>query len=95
LFYRSGDASMAVSVKTEPTFSLETPKMLFRGTFVSVSSSLGTFEPNPWDISSDGKRFLMIKPPASTSAAPAAAGPRRINIVVNWFEELKQQVPLK
>jgi hypothetical protein len=24
----------------------------------------------------------------------AAAGPRKINIVLNWFEELKQRVPV-
>ena len=27
--------------------------------------------------------------------ASAAAGPRKINIVLNWFEELKQRVPVK
>jgi dipeptidyl aminopeptidase/acylaminoacyl peptidase len=92
LFYLNGDAVMAVSVKTEPSFDIVgTPQVLFRGMYVSAAPDNGT----PWDISTDGKRFLMIKPPASTSAAPAAAGPRRINIVVNWFEELKQQVPLK
>jgi len=59
---------------------------------MGVSMGSGT----PWDIHPDGKRFLMIKPPASTGAAPAAAGPRpKINIVVNWFEELKQRVPVK
>ena len=39
LFYRNGDAVMAVSVKTDPTFSLETPKTLFRGTYVSVDTT--------------------------------------------------------
>jgi serine/threonine-protein kinase len=91
LFYRNGDAVMAVSIKTEPSFTLETPKVLFTGTYVS-HSDLGT----AWDISPDGKRFLMIKPPASTAAAPTAAGPRpKINIVLNWLEELKQRVPVK
>jgi hypothetical protein len=46
-------------------------------------------------ISPDGKRFLMIKSPASTGAAPSAAGPREISIVLNWLEELKQRVPVK
>ena len=45
--------------------------------------------------SQDGKRFLMMKPLASTVAVPAADGPRKIIIVVNWFEELKQRVPMK
>ena len=46
----------------------------------------------PWDISPDGKRFLMMK---EAGTAAAAEGPRKINIVLNWFEELKQRVPTK
>jgi eukaryotic-like serine/threonine-protein kinase len=96
LFYHSGDATMAVAVKTEPAFSLETPKILFRASYAFVSSSgqfLSTPLFYPWDISPDGKRFLMIKPPG---VAPSAEGaPRKINIVLNWFEELKQRVPVK
>jgi serine/threonine-protein kinase len=92
LFYRSGDAVMAVSVKTEPSFSIVgTPQVLFLGTYVQESSLEGT----PWDISPDGKRFLMMKRPALTAAAPAAEGPRKINIVLNWTEELKQRVPVR
>jgi hypothetical protein len=48
---------------------------------------------SPWDISPDGKRFLMMKEPEST--VPAGGGPRRINMVLNWFQELKQRVPVK
>jgi hypothetical protein len=39
-------------------------------------------------VSSDGQRFLMLKPVES-----AAAAPTQINVVLNWFEELKQKVP--
>jgi serine/threonine protein kinase len=88
LFYRSSDAIMAVSVRTDTTFSLETPRILFRGTYVSL-------EENAWDISLDGKRFLMIKPPASTGVSPTGAPRPKFNIVFNWFEELKQRVPVK
>jgi Tol biopolymer transport system component len=45
-----------------------------------------------WDISPDGKRFLMVKEP---STASSGGGPRKINIVLNWLEELKQRVPVK
>ena len=90
LFYRSSDSVMAVSVETGPTFSLGTPKALFRGTYVGGGVSVGS----PWDISPDGKRFLMMKEVAST-AKPAAEAPRKINIVINWFEELKQRAPAK
>jgi hypothetical protein len=85
LFYCNGDAFMAVAVETEPSFSYGLPKELFRRTsFSGVGHN--------WDINLDGKRFLMIKP---AGTAPAEGGPRRINIVVNWFEELKQRVPTK
>jgi Tol biopolymer transport system component len=96
LFYHSGDAIMAVSVKTEPTFSLETPKILFRGTYNFRNTFFrGVLENDyyPWDIRPDGKRFLMMKEPGATVSAEG--GPRRINIVLNWFEELKQRVPKK
>jgi len=47
-----------------------------------------------WDIHPDGKRFLMIKPPAAAGSESTSAGPRKINIVLNWFEELKDRVPV-
>jgi serine/threonine-protein kinase len=86
LFYHSSDSVMAVSVETGPAFSLGTPKALFRGTYVGLVSDAG------WDISPDGKRFLMMKEPQSTTAAGGAT--MKINIVLNWFEELKQRVPV-
>ena len=39
-----------------------------------------------FDISHDGRRFLMIK----NEAAPSAT---QIHVVLNWFEELKRLVP--
>jgi serine/threonine-protein kinase len=88
LFYRNGEAVVAVSVKTDPTFSLETPTTLFRGAYASIPSYF-----HQWDISPDGKRFLMMKESGSTGEE--SASPRRINIVLNWFEELKQRAPVK
>jgi hypothetical protein len=52
-----------------------------------------TNDGQPWDISPDGKRFLMMKEPEA--AASASGSPRKINVVLNWFEELKQRVPTK
>ncbi len=78
---------MAVPVNTEPTFKPGTPEKLFRGTYY-------TFMGHMWDLSSDGKRFLMIKPEPG-SETPTSEARQRINIVLNWFEELKQRVPVK
>jgi hypothetical protein len=41
-----------------------------------------------YDVSLDGQRFLMVKP-----SEQAQAGPTQINVVLNWFEELKRRVP--
>jgi len=92
LFYRSGDAVVAVPVKTDPGFSFEAPRILFRGTYVSASFS-ARLDLNPWDISADGRRFLMLKPLATAASAEEIL--QRLNIVLNWSEELRQQVPVK
>jgi serine/threonine-protein kinase len=89
LFYLSYDSVMAVSVETRPTLSFGTPKTLFRLTYIAGN----TYPGMPWDISPDGKRFLMIKEVGPTGK-PAEA-PRKINIVLNWIDELKQRVPGK
>jgi len=90
LFYNTRDAIMAVSVETEPTFKLGKTRVLFRGAFVTGYGTTPS-----WDISRDGKRLLIIKPTASTGAAPTAASPRKIVVVLNWIEELKQRLPGK
>jgi eukaryotic-like serine/threonine-protein kinase len=83
LFYRTGDKMMAVEIATQPGFAAGTPRMLFEG----------PYEPGPfpivnYDVSSDGQRFLMLKRSEQEQAAPT-----QINVVLNWFEELKQKVP--
>jgi Tol biopolymer transport system component len=93
LYFRNGDAVMAVRVKTKPAFSLETPKILFRGTYLSSAFLAGNWSFSTWDISPDGKRFLMIKEAEPDTAG--TGGLRKINIVLNWTEELKQRVPVK
>ncbi len=83
---------MAVSVRTNSPFRLETPKLLFQGSYSSARFAFMDVELNPWDISPDGRRFLMMK---EVSPISAAEFPRKINLVINWFEELKQRVPVK
>jgi hypothetical protein len=43
-----------------------------------------------YDVSPDGKRFLMIKEAASTNTT---SPPPELIVVQHWFEELKRLVP--
>jgi hypothetical protein len=86
LYYRAGDAVMAVAVETEPAFKCGKPEVLFRGNYALSDR-------HPWDISPDGKRFLMMKDVGAVSSGEA--GPRKIIVVTNWFEELRERVPVK
>ncbi len=80
LFYRNGDKMMVAEVTTQPTFTTSQPRVLFEGRFDTL----------PWnsnyDVTPDGQRFLMVQ-----SADPA--GQNQLNVVLNWFEELKRLVP--
>ncbi len=83
LFYRSGDKMMAVDIATQPGFSAGKPRMLFEGRY-----QLSPVQSDDYDVSRDGQRFLMLKPIDQGEGAPT-----QINVVLNWFEELKQKAP--
>ena len=83
LFYRNGDKMMVVEVATQSTFSPGSPKLVFEGVHGMFVGTLANY-----DVSPDGQRFLMIQEAASGEALT------QINVVLNWFEELKQRVPV-
>jgi Tol biopolymer transport system component len=94
LYYRNGEATMAVPVETEPTFNPGKPVALFRGAYSSIGLSAIGIHYTLWDIHPDGNRFLMMKPAAVTGDESEPAIPRKINVVMNWFEELKDRAPV-
>ncbi len=81
IFYRNGDQMMAVDITTEPTFTHGKPKLLFEGRYVRAGFR------SAYDVTPDGQRFLMIKESEQESTVT------QLNIVLNWFEELKRLVP--
>ena len=83
LFYRNDDKMMAVDLTTQPAFSVGKPKLLFDGRYVLNSASFPYY-----DVTPDGQRFLMVKPVEQEQEAAT-----QINVVLNWFEELKRRVP--
>lgn len=79
---------MAVAVKatSDGSFSATKPKMIFEGkTFKSDLGYVLGYEMS-YDVTPDGE-FLMIERGESDSP------PTQINVVLNWFEELKRLVP--
>jgi hypothetical protein len=70
---------MAVETNTKTTFSADKPKLLFERHYATYNTMPA------YDVTPDGQRFLLAK--------TAGQGPQEINIVLNWFEELKQKVP--
>jgi dipeptidyl aminopeptidase/acylaminoacyl peptidase len=82
LFYRSGDKIMAVAITTQPSFSAGKPKMLFEAPYLALATTVPSY-----DVAPDGERFLMMKTGQATLSST------QINIVQNWFEELKRRVP--
>jgi Tol biopolymer transport system component len=72
---------MAVTFRSGSPPAIGDPRMLFEGDYPH-EAPYGRH----YDISPDGRRFLMI---TSSTILPA---PTRIGVVFNWFEELKAKV---
>jgi Tol biopolymer transport system component len=75
LFYVTGDAVVAAAMRPDGSFGA--PRRLF-----DRSNFFFLYRFRTYDVSPDGKRFLMIqRDPASV--------PRQLNVILNWAEELK------
>ena len=82
LFYRESDDLFAVPVDTSPSLSLGESVRLMDVSAYRVSGDV-----NPaLAVSPDGQRFLMIR------EAPGSR--QQINVVLNWFTELRARVPV-
>jgi serine/threonine-protein kinase len=81
IFYRNGDKMMVVSIETEPAFRVGKPVFLFDGPFTGPDLAVAAY----YDASPDGQHFVMVQ--------AVESWPTQIQIVQNWFAELKQRVP--
>jgi serine/threonine protein kinase len=87
LLYLNEDQRLsAVPVDTTgSTLVVGTPAILLTTSYASP------FAWRPYDVSLDGKRFLMIK---HAAGATEAAPPQSLVIVQNWTEDLKRLLPV-
>jgi serine/threonine-protein kinase len=84
LFYRGGGKIWAVDVRTSPAFSVSSPRALFADTF--TPSPNGT---TGYSVTNDDKRFLFAQP---VQPDPPIT---HIQMVVNWFAELRRAAGAK
>jgi Tol biopolymer transport system component len=84
LYYRlSGELHfMAASLQSEPRFRVLGREKLFEG-----ARFWGAISGAHYDVRSDGQRFLVL----NMRSVDEDVG--KINVVLNWFEELKRRVP--
>ena len=85
LFYLAPDRRlMAVPVEIDESFTPGTPEVLFEKKVSVVAAG------RPYDVSPDGRRFLLIQRPEMGDGTSEVVS---LRIVLNWFEELKERVP--
>jgi Tol biopolymer transport system component len=86
LFFASGPTQLsALSIATSPRFRFGNP---VRVDGQRINEPAGA---RNYDIAKDGKTFLGIVETDGTGASDAG----EIRVVLNWFEELRQRVPVK
>ncbi len=84
LFYHNDGQLWAVRIVTEPTPDWDDPVVLFE---TPSSTNAGPFV--NYDVAPDGQTFVFVQP-----LPEADLRLRQINVVLNWFEELKARVPV-
>ena len=78
---------IVVDLQTEPAFSLG------RATTLPIEGTVHPLAQRNYDITPDGREFLVVLP-ASASTADSRDATPHIDMVLNWFEELKARVPV-
>ena len=76
LFYRAYDAIMAVAVGPDGSNTSEARRLI---------DATADYDSSSYDKSPDDKRFLIIR-------RDPDAVPNRLNVILNWTEELKRLV---
>jgi hypothetical protein len=89
---------MAIEVETEPTFNFGTSNPIFNLGDMGILN-LGVMLQSGINVDPNGKRFLTSKPvetadDESRVEESTASQPNKIIVVTNWFEELKERIPV-
>ena len=85
ILFDSANRIAAIEVETAPTFKFGKPVLL------PVQRPILGGPGRNFDVSSDGKQFIVVLPGATSTGDPNRG---QINVTLNWFEELRQRVPV-
>ena len=90
LFYRHSGNLLAVRIEeTETSLNVGAPAVVFDDPFrLDTGGAQGGMA--NYDISPDGKRFVFVEEPRP---ANAVAPVTHLQVVLNWFDELKRRAP--
>jgi serine/threonine-protein kinase len=83
-FYIVPGTIMAAPIEPGPSFRAGTPQTVVKGRYLSPQTGRN------YEVSPDGKRFLVIK---DARSAEDTANPPQLVVVQNWLEELKRKLP--
>jgi len=72
---------MVVDVGRQADFRAGRPRLLFTGTYERSATRAN------YDVAPDGESFVMLNSGGDARAAT------QVNVLINWFEELKRLVP--
>jgi serine/threonine-protein kinase len=91
LFFANGTTLLSVAVKLSGSFTHGNPTKLFEGRSLLFDARLhgstgGAYR--MYDVSPDGRRFLMVKEIADGQSGTQPG----MVVVLNWFDELKSKV---
>ena len=81
LYYRNGSKWMAVAVETDPELKPGNPELLFESDYLNVPD-------RSYAITPDGKYFILLR-------GMEAAAPTQVEVVLNWFDELRRLAPAR
>ena len=89
MFYLAPNGTlMTVGVKKSDTWTDAPAVEVFAAT--SYYRGAGANSARAYDVTADGKRFLMVKPVTGNDGGPTLAS---VVVVHNWIEEVKRLVP--
>lgn len=91
LFYLVPQAGLyqlwAIDIQTQPAF------VIGKSMPLSIEEIIQGGGSRSYDIAPDGKQFIVLMPPERAAGSQPVS--QQINVVLNWFEDLKQRVPVK